>query len=74
MMSRLSDEKTIELLRDAIPATAHDGPATELWPRVRSRMAQGGSRAPAADRVLAIALALLCLLRPSLAGILLVHF
>lgn len=74
MTIKLSDERAIELLREAIPATVHDGPTADLWPFVRDRMTQGITRPRTADWVLAVALALLCLFRPSLAGILLLHF
>jgi hypothetical protein len=72
-MSRLSDEKTLELLRAAMRAQIVDGPHDDLWPRVRRRIDRA-NRPPAADWVLAAALVLLCLLRPSLVGILLLHF
>ena len=73
-MSRLSNEKALELLRGAMPAYHVDGPPDDLWPRVRHRIDQAANRPPAGDWVLAAALVLLCLLRPSLAGILLLHF
>ena len=73
-MSKLSDEKTLELLRSAMPAYDADGPPGDLWPRVRHRIDQAASRPPAGDWVLAAALVLLCLLRPSLVGLLLLHF
>jgi hypothetical protein len=73
-MNRLSDEKTLELLRGAMPAYSVDGPPDDLWPRVRHRIDRAGTRPPAGDWVLAAALVLLCLLRPSLMGILLWHF
>jgi hypothetical protein len=74
MIRTLSDEKTIELLRDAMPVTADDSPATDLWPLVRGRMTEPPSQGRTADWILAIALAMLCLIRPPLAGILLVIF
>lgn len=73
-MNRLSDEKALALLRDAMPAARGDGPLVDLWPSVRRRIDQGASPPRAADWVLAAALALLCLLRPSLVGVLLFHF
>jgi hypothetical protein len=72
-MSRLSDEKTLELLRGAMRAYNLDGPPGDLWPRVRHRIDRA-NRPPAADWVVAAALVLLCLLRPSLVGLLLLHF
>lgn len=73
-MNRLSDEKALELLRDAMPADYVDGPLDDLWPRVRRRIDQEANPPPAADWVLAAALVLLCLLRPSLVGVLMLHF
>jgi hypothetical protein len=72
-MSRLSDEKTLELLRGAMRPYSVDGPRDDLWPRVRRRIDRA-NRPPAGDWLLAAALVLLCLLRPSLVGILLLHF
>jgi len=73
-MNRLSDEQALELLRDALPAYGAGGPPADLWPRVRHRIDRAADRPPAGDWVLAAALVLLCLLRPSLMGILLLHF
>ena len=67
-------DKTLELLRSAM--TVHDvaGPSGDLWPRVRRRLDRPANRPPAGDWVLAAALVVLCLLRPSLVGILLLYF
>lgn len=73
-MNRLSDERTLELLRGAMPAYNADGPPDDLWLRVRHRIDQGANHPPAGDWVLAGSLVLLCLLRPSLVGVLLFHF
>jgi hypothetical protein len=74
-MKKLMDGKALELLRDAMhPPEAGEGPQTDLWPRVRRRLDQKASSPPAADWVLAVVLGLLCLLRPSVVGILLLHF
>lgn len=73
-MNRLSNEKALELLRGALPAYNVDGPPDDLWPRVRHRIDQRGNRPPAGEWVLAATLVLLCLFRPSLMGILLLHF
>jgi hypothetical protein len=74
-MTRLTTEKALELLRDAMPAPqGSDGPRADLWPCVRRRIDRGTSPPPAADWVLAVTLAMLCLLRPSLVGVLLLHF
>lgn len=74
-MNRLSDEKTLELLRAAMPASHSDASTSDLWPRVRRRIEQQeAARLPAADWLLVAALVLLCLLRPSLVGVLLLHF
>ena len=73
-MNRLSDEKTLELLRSAMPAYHVDGPPGDLWPRVRHRIDRAANRPPAGDWMLAAALVLLCLLRPALVEILLLQF
>jgi len=74
-MKKLMDGKALELLRGAMPPPERDDrPPTDLWPRVRRRIDQGGSPPPAADWVLVAILGLLCLLRPSLVSILLLHF
>jgi len=73
-MNRLSDEKALELLRGAMTARSVDGPPDDLWPRVRHRIGRAANRPPLGDWVLAAALVVLCLLRPSLVGILLLHF
>lgn len=72
-MSTLSDEDALALLRAALPVAAPP-PAADLWPQVRRRIDRGTSPALASDWLLAVAIALLCLLNPSLAGILLLHF
>ena len=74
-MKKLMDARALELLREAMPPPeAEDGPPMDLWPRVRRRVDHGGSRPPAADWVLVVLLGVLCLLQPSLFGILLLHF
>jgi hypothetical protein len=67
-------DKTLELLRSAMTVPDIDGPSGDLWPRVRRRLDRPANRPPAADWVLAAALVLLCLLRPSLVSVLLLHF
>jgi hypothetical protein len=73
-MTRMSDERAVELLRERLPAPAHEDPDRDLWPLLRSRIEAGNRTAPAADWILAIALLVLCLIRPSLTAILLIHF
>jgi hypothetical protein len=74
-MKKSMDGKALDLLRDAMPPPeGRDLPPTDLWPRVRRRIDQGGRPPPAADWVLVGVLGLLCLLRPSLVSILLLHF
>ena len=51
-MNRLSDEKALELLRDAMPVHGVDGPPDDLWPRVRHRHRPG--RRPASGRRLGV--------------------
>ena len=72
-MNGLSDE-TLELLRAAVGTYTADGPTGDLWPRVRHRIDRPANRPPAGDWMLAAALVLVCLLRPSLMGVLLFHF
>ena len=67
-------DKTLELLRSAMTVHDPDGPSGDLWPLVRRRLDRPAKRPPVADWVLAAALVLLCLLRPSLVGVLLLHF
>ena len=74
-MTRLSDEEALELLREAMPAMeGPDGPIADLWPSVKRRIDRGISPPPTADWLLAVALAVLCLLRPAVVGLLLLHF
>jgi hypothetical protein len=74
-MKSLMDGKALELLRDAMPPPeVEDRPLTDVWLRVRRRVDQGGRPPPAADWVLVVVLGVLCLLRPSLVSILLLHF
>jgi hypothetical protein len=74
-MTELTDEQAIALLREAMPLvdSAYE-PEADLWPRVRSRIGKRTSPPPTADWVLAVVLIGLCLLRPSLLGVLLLHF
>jgi hypothetical protein len=71
-MTRLSDERVVELLRAAMPAIEATPPAS-AWSRVRAKIERNVPAPPLADWLLVAALALLCLLRPALVGILLVH-
>lgn len=73
-MNQLSDERALELLRAAMPAVGVDRPLDDLWPSVRRRIDRGPVPPSALDWILVAAVALLCLMRPSLAGILLLHF
>jgi len=74
MIRTLSDEKTIELLREAVPAVAPGQPDADLWPAVKDRVIHGQGRPVTADLLLVVVLVLLCLLRPSLAAIVFLHF
>jgi hypothetical protein len=73
-MNQLSDERALELLRAAMPAVGADRPLDDLWPRVRRRIDRRPVPPSMLDWILVAAVALLCLMRPSLAGILLLHF
>jgi hypothetical protein len=74
MIRTLSDEKTIELLREAVPAVAAGEPDADLWPAVKDRVIHGQGRPVIADLLLVAVLVVLCLLRPSLAAIVFLHF
>ena len=74
MIRTLSDEKAIELLREAVPAVAPGQPDADLWPAVKDRVIHGQGRPVTADLLLVVVLVLLCLLRPSLAAIVFLHF
>ena len=76
MRGTVSDEKVVALLREAVAAPVERGPSRDLWPSIRLRMNRGIRSHPprATDWLLAAAIALLCLLQPGLAGILLLHF
>jgi hypothetical protein len=73
-MTTLSDARALELLRAAMPPLTADAPSDDLWPKVRRRLDRGPQRPSSLDWILAAAVALLCLLQPSLAGILFLHF
>ena len=73
MKDTLSDQEIIELLRTATPV-ARTTPAANLWPRVEQRLAQRPAGLRVTDWILVLALAILCLVHPSLAGVLLLHF
>jgi hypothetical protein len=72
-MSTLSDDDAVELLRNALPAELDRIPP-ELWSRMRQRIDRGSNAPAIADWVLVAALVLLCLVRPSLSGLLFLHF
>lgn len=72
-MSMLSDDEALDLLRNAMPVERDRNPA-DLWPRVRQRIDRGSTPPAIAEWVLVAALALLCLVRPSLSAILFLHF
>jgi hypothetical protein len=74
-MTELTDDQAIRLLREAMPVLdAARQPEADLWPRVRHRIERRTSPLPTADWILALVLVGLCLLRPSLLGVLLLHF
>jgi hypothetical protein len=74
MSGGLSDERTIELLRTALPAAAEPPSDADLWPAVKDRVMRRQDRLVTADLLLVAAIVLLCLLRPSLAAIVFLHF
>ena len=69
----LSDDETLELLRRAM-AAAPSQPSGDLWPDVRRRIDAGRAAPAVSDWLILGVLALLCVLQPSLIGILLLHF
>jgi hypothetical protein len=70
----LSDERALELLRAAMRVEQQATPAADLWPRLRKRIDRRAVPSSVSDWMLIAALAVLCLLEPSLARILLLHF
>ena len=73
-MNDLSDREVIALLRAAMPVEREVAPSEDLWPRVRGRIDQRPTGPAASDWLLVGALVALCLLQPSLLGVLLLHF
>lgn len=73
-MTELSDERALELLREALPPFRGDRPLENVWPRVRRQIDRGPLPPSLLDWMLVAAVALMCLLQPSLAGILMLHF
>jgi hypothetical protein len=73
-MTSFSDERALELLRAAMPRVRVDGPLDDLWPGVRSKIERGPSGPSLLDWVLVAIVALICLLSPSLSGVVLLHF
>jgi hypothetical protein len=73
-MTRLSDERVLQLLRSELPPPTNGGPAPDLWPRVWHRLQHGsGARASAFDWLLAAAVVTACLTHPATLTILLFH-
>lgn len=73
-MKTLSDERALELLRAAMRVEERETPAADLWPRVRERIDRRTVPSSPTDWMLIAAVAVLCLLEPSLVRILLLHF
>jgi hypothetical protein len=73
-MTQMSDERALELLRAALPPLRADRPLETVWPRVRQEIDRGPLPPSLLDWMLVAAVALMCLLQPSLAGILMLHF
>jgi hypothetical protein len=73
-MSPLSDERVLQLLRAELPVPADQPSATDLWPRVQSRVHQGSAPRPSAvDWMLAALVVISCVLSPSAIDVLLFH-
>jgi len=73
-MSPLSDERVLRLLRAELPVPEAHVAATDLWPRVQSRVHQGSAPWPSAvDWMLAALVVISCVLSPSAIGMLLFH-
>ena len=70
----LSDDEVIGLLRNALPSVASAPPGADLWPRVRYGVTASAPPPGLGDWLVAAAVVLLCVLRPSLTAILLLHF
>jgi hypothetical protein len=73
-MSTLTDDRALELLRAAMRPANADRPPDDLWPRVRGRIDRGPLPPSPLDWILVAAVALLCLLQPSLVALVLLHF
>jgi hypothetical protein len=74
MNDKLSDERALQLLRAALPPRRDERSLETVWPRVRRQIDRGPLPPSLMDWTLAVVVALLCLLQPSLAGILMLHF
>jgi hypothetical protein len=72
-MSRLSDERAIDLLRRSLTSEQGARPP-DLWPRVRRRLDERSAPPVVLDWLLAVAAVALCLLQPAVLSILLLHF
>jgi len=72
-MNSLTDERVHELLKSAMPGAAADAPAVDLWPSVRSAIDRAPNPVHAVDYALIALVVAVCLLRPSLIEILLLH-
>jgi hypothetical protein len=72
-MNSLSDEYVRELLKGAIPMPPAEAPHREIWPAVRRRIHDAPHPPLSVDYALIAAVVLLCLLRPSVIGFLLLH-
>jgi hypothetical protein len=74
-MTPLSDRRVLQLLRAELPALRDQRPATDLWPRLQTRVHQGLAPSPSpVDWMLLALVVISCALRPSAIGMLLFHF
>jgi hypothetical protein len=72
-MNSLSDDRVRQLMKDALQLPPVDDPRADLWPTVRQRIHQASARPTSIEYALIAALAVLCLLRPSVIEFLLLH-
>jgi hypothetical protein len=70
----LNDAEIRALLRAALPAASAGTRTQDTWTLVRGRLHQRPTRASTIDFALLTAVALLCMLRPSVIAPLLLHF
>ena len=72
-MTTLSDDDVRKLLKISLPVPRAETRHPDAWRAVRQKIDRGARRPTLWDCVLAAAIVLLCVIRPSLLGFLLIH-